>query len=239
MKAVSGSDWGHDKETLFLTYKALVESLFSFCVGIWFPNCKPSNIASLQIIQCGHALYDRMSYVVLGGAPLCRNQAVHEHLSMLCAKFLASCLCRCHPSDNVVQLPPGPHKNKHGHPLKETLSSRFLDIISPHLVDGIVPEASYERIQNEIHTTAVKNYIQSAPPNRVLGVCPPEVSKSEETLPQIYRRILAQLRDDRCSHLQTYQHFIKKANDDICPHCHLVPESVLFTSSLVPQIQLI
>jgi hypothetical protein len=152
---------------------------------------------------------------------------VDEHLSMLCAQFLASCLRRCHPSHDVVQLPPRPRKNKHGHPLKERLSSRFLDVVSPHPVDGIIPEASYKRIRNKIHTTAVQNYIQSAAPNRLLGVRPPEVSRSEETLPRIYRRILAQLRDDRCSSLQTYQYFIKKANDDICLHCHLAPETVL------------
>jgi hypothetical protein len=45
MKAVSGSSWGHDKETLLLTFKALVEYVFSFATAIWFPNCKPSNIA--------------------------------------------------------------------------------------------------------------------------------------------------------------------------------------------------
>jgi hypothetical protein len=38
MKAVSGSSWGHNKETLLLTFKALVESVFSFAVAIWFPN---------------------------------------------------------------------------------------------------------------------------------------------------------------------------------------------------------
>jgi hypothetical protein len=47
LKAVSGSDWSHDKETLLLTYKALVESVFSFYAAIWFPKCKPFNIARL------------------------------------------------------------------------------------------------------------------------------------------------------------------------------------------------
>jgi hypothetical protein len=39
MKTVSGSLWGHDKETLLLTYKSLVQSLFNFNAPIWFPNC--------------------------------------------------------------------------------------------------------------------------------------------------------------------------------------------------------
>jgi hypothetical protein len=127
LKAVSGSDWGHDKETLFLTYKALVESVFSFCVGIWFPNCKPSNIARLQIIQNAAMRLMTGCHMASSVAHLhaeTKLMPVDEHLSMLCAQFLASCLRRCHPSHNVVQLPPGPHKNKHVRPLKETLSPK-------------------------------------------------------------------------------------------------------------------
>jgi predicted ABC-type sugar transport system permease subunit len=51
MKAVSGSDWGHDKKTLLLTYKALVGSVFDFCAPIYFLNLKPFNIAKMQIVQ--------------------------------------------------------------------------------------------------------------------------------------------------------------------------------------------
>jgi hypothetical protein len=51
MKAVCGSSWGHDKETLLLTFRAFFESVFSFASPIWFPSCKPSNIQKLQVIQ--------------------------------------------------------------------------------------------------------------------------------------------------------------------------------------------
>jgi hypothetical protein len=56
---------------------------------------------------------------------------------MLSAQYLASCLRRCHPSHEVIQFPPGPRKNCHGRPLKETLSSRFRELIEHHLVDDI------------------------------------------------------------------------------------------------------
>jgi hypothetical protein len=51
IKALSGSSWGQDKETLLLTFKALVESVFNYTAAIWFLNCKPSNIAKLETIQ--------------------------------------------------------------------------------------------------------------------------------------------------------------------------------------------
>jgi hypothetical protein len=38
LKAVCGSTWGHDKETLLITYKALVDSVFSYAVAVWLPN---------------------------------------------------------------------------------------------------------------------------------------------------------------------------------------------------------
>jgi hypothetical protein len=57
---------------------------------------------------------------------------VAEHLSMLCAQFLASCMRSFHPSHDIVRIPPGPRTNKYGRPLKETLLSRFGDKV-PHI----------------------------------------------------------------------------------------------------------
>jgi hypothetical protein len=51
LKAVSGSNWGHDKATLLITYKALVELVFSYAAAIWYPNAKLSNVAKLQFVQ--------------------------------------------------------------------------------------------------------------------------------------------------------------------------------------------
>jgi hypothetical protein len=228
VKAVSGSDWGHDKGTLLPTYRALVESVYTFCAPIWFPNCKPSNITRLQIIQSAAMRLMTGCHMASSIAHLHSETSllpVKEHLSMLCAQYLASCLCRCHPSHNVVQLPPGPWRNHHGRPLKETLASKFHDTIENHLLNGIVPETSYNRIRNDNHTSAVRDYLSSAAPNKAGR--PPEVSISEQTLSQAYRHTLAQLKDNRCSSLRTYQFFIKKTNDDICPSCHLAPETVL------------
>jgi hypothetical protein len=185
MKAVSGSDWGHDKENLLLAYRALVESVFSHCIVIWFPNCRPSNIARLQIVQNAAMRLMTGCHMVSSVAHLhaeTKLLPVEEHFSMFCVQYLASCLCLCHPSHEVVQLPTGPQKNRHGRPLKETLASRFWDSIEHHLVDGVVPEASYNCIRNEIHTSAISNYLASAALNKVLGIRPPEVSISEQKL---------------------------------------------------------
>jgi hypothetical protein len=51
LKAVCRSTWGHNKETLLITYKALVESVFSYAASVWYPNHKPTNVDKLQFIQ--------------------------------------------------------------------------------------------------------------------------------------------------------------------------------------------
>jgi hypothetical protein len=51
MKAVSGSDWGNDKETLLMTFNCIVGSVFDFGAPVYFPNCKPTNVAKIQSVQ--------------------------------------------------------------------------------------------------------------------------------------------------------------------------------------------
>jgi hypothetical protein len=112
---------------------------------------------------------------------------VAEHLTMLCSQYLASSFRPSHPSHDVVLQPPGPRKNSQGCPLKETLSSKFLDTVSPHLSGGIMPEVSYKRAKDALHTDAVCAYLLSTGVNPVLGTKPPDVHPSEETLPRVYR----------------------------------------------------
>jgi hypothetical protein len=139
LKAVCGSTWGHDKETLLITYKALVDLVFSYDAAVWFPNCKPSNVEKLQFIQNTSMRLitgcHKASYIdhLLGETKMMR---VSEQLGMLCAQYLASCLNPTHPSHGVVLLSPGPRTNNQGCPLKETLALKFHDVLSPHTDDG-------------------------------------------------------------------------------------------------------
>jgi hypothetical protein len=158
LKAVSGSSWGHDKETLLMTCKALVESVYSYHAAIWFPNCKPTNVAKLQFIQNAAIRLITGCYKATFIAHL-RDETkllpVAEHLTILYIQFLASCMRPSHPSHETVRLPPGPRKNQHGRPLKETLSSHSLDALTPHLREGIIPEANYMKVKSDVHTLAV------------------------------------------------------------------------------------
>jgi hypothetical protein len=108
--------------------------------------------------------------------------------------------------------------------MKHTLQSRHMPSLEPHLVNGIIPQVSYKRIINKIHSDTVTS-VKRRLVNRVLQGPPPPISTSDIRLPKLARRTLAQLRDDRCFNLQTYQIFIKKIIDDSCPECGTVPHT--------------
>jgi hypothetical protein len=101
LRVVAGSDWGHDKETLLIRYRALVESVLNFACPIWFPNCKPNNVQKLQLVQnaplrlitdCHKAASVNHLHAEVKLMP------VAEHLSLLCMQFLASRMHPSHPS---------------------------------------------------------------------------------------------------------------------------------------------
>jgi hypothetical protein len=237
--AIASFNWGHNRKTLLITYRALIESVLNFAAPVWFPNCKPMNLQKLQFVQKAalrlvtgcHKATDIGHFHAKA-----KIMPVVNLLSMLCSQFLSSCMRRSHPSHATIKIPPGSRKNKSGRPMKETLSSKFGSVVEPYLSDGIISEACYNRTKSEIHTAAVHDSLAVAAPNPVLGVEPPPVLPSERALPHAYCTTLSQLRSGKCSCLPTYQHFIKIANVDVCPACHNAPHSTkhLFSCPAFP-----
>ena len=123
LKALTGTDWGQQKETLIATYKAIIDSTFSYAAPIWVPNASPSSIAGLQTVQ-NSAL--RLATGCHLSSPVDHLHAeamvlkVQEHLDMICTQFLATCLQRNHPSFTTVTADSGPR------PMKHTLQSKYL-----------------------------------------------------------------------------------------------------------------
>ena len=51
LKALAGSSWGQDKETLLLTYNALGKSIASYAAPVWSTNTSASSIKKIQTAQ--------------------------------------------------------------------------------------------------------------------------------------------------------------------------------------------
>ena len=51
LKALAGSSWGQDKETLLLTYNALGKSIANYAAPVWSINASDSSFKKIQTAQ--------------------------------------------------------------------------------------------------------------------------------------------------------------------------------------------
>ena len=233
LKALAGTDWGQQKETIVLTYRALIRSLFTYAAPVWFPNTKRTTCEQLQTIQNS----------ALRIATGCHKRAslghlhtetqvlpVENHLGLLCSQYLASALRPSHPSHAIVTRASGPRT------IKTTLQNRFLPSIAQYLNNNITPPDSYQQIINNIHTDAVQQAIRQFPPHRFLLNSPPPINPEELDLPRPYRTTLSQLRSGHCKVLSGYRAEVGLSNDPLCPSCRGEPHDPphLFNCSFHP-----
>ena len=215
LKALTGTTWGQQKETLIVTYKALIDSLFSYAAPVWYTNASMTSIRKLQLIQ-NSALRVATGSLMMSSIDHLHMEAeiltVKEHLDMLCSQALATCLQAGHPSFPVVTADSGPRNKKH------TLQSRFNAKVAPYISqDGTVGDATL--VRKEIHTAAVAESIAARGMNRVLGTPAPPVHEEEKQLTRKTRRTLSQLRSGHCYSLNDYKHRIGQSDSNICPCC--------------------
>ena len=141
---------------------------------------------------------------------------INEHLSMLCAQFLVSALRPGHPSHPLVTQDPGPRAETRKPLLQTSFLGRVSHLLSP---EGTLEPSTYSSALRSIHTSSIRQYITSSPPNRILNTQPPAISPSESSLPREYRTTLSQLRSGHCSRLNEYRHRIGLSPSDQCPEC--------------------
>ena len=93
LKALTGTTWGQQKETIVATYKSLIESLFSYAAPIWYPNASRTSIQKLQTIQ-NSALRVATGCLMMSSIDHLHMEAelmtVREHLDMLSSQYLAT-----------------------------------------------------------------------------------------------------------------------------------------------------
>ena len=108
LRALAGTTWGQQLETITLTYKSIVRSLFLYAAPIWYPNTSPTNISKLQTIQ-NHALRTASGCVKMSPIEHLHTETktlpVNDHLSLLSTQFLARALQPTHPSHSLITTP--------------------------------------------------------------------------------------------------------------------------------------
>ena len=73
-----------------------------------------------------------------------------------------------------------------------------------------------------MHTSIVSKHLVRRGNNKILRTPPPHISSSEEILPRLTRRTLAQLRPNKSHYLKSYLHKVnaKSHPSPLCPLCN-------------------
>ena len=172
LKALTGTSWGQQRETIEITYKSLIRSLFTYACPVWLPFTSNTNIQKLQVVQ-NSALRIATGCVRSTDLDHLHRETkilpVKNHLSLLSAQYLARALQAGHPAHDVVTRTPSPGDRG----LRKTLRAFSGDRVGPHLVGGVIPADSLKTVITSLHTDEVTRAISAQSANRVLGTLPP------------------------------------------------------------------
>ena len=214
LKALVGSYWGQDKETLLLTYNALGKSIASYAAPVWITNASDSSFKKIQTAQNAALRTETGAYKMASIDHLHQKSLtlrVKDHSDMLSAQYPVNCLMEDHVSHDIKIQEPRPT------PMKKTLHSRHHLTVLPRLVSNRM-----ESHQN-LNTHAVDSAILQGH-NRVLKKRPPPIS--EQRLNRRQRCTLAKLRSGHCHLLQDYKHMVLGETSNICTDCGASPQDV-------------
>ena len=221
LKALAGTTWGQDQETLLITYKSIGRSVLEYGSPIWSPAISDTSWDKLQRVQ------NKALKVATGTYHNASFQHIHretkvlplkEHGRMISEQYLAACHLPGHPGQKHLGRPPS------ARPLKKT-HLNYKNSVSP-LFPAQPDENSYKYVKKVIHTRSVESTINSYEPSKVLGRTPPPIHKEELTLSRKTRATLSQLRSGYSKMLNNYNHRLDNNIPDECPDCSLTPHNV-------------
>ena len=103
LKALAGSLWGQDKETLLMTYNVLRKSIANYAAPVWSTNASYSSFKKIQTATGAHkmASIDHLHQESL-------TLRVNDHSDMLSAQYLVNCLEEDHVCHGITIQEPRP-----------------------------------------------------------------------------------------------------------------------------------
>ena len=100
LKALVGSSWGQDKETLLMTYNALGKSIANYAAPVWSTNVSDSSFKKIQTAQNAALRTATGAHKMASIGHLHQESLtlrVNDHSDMLSVQYLVNCL----EEDNV------------------------------------------------------------------------------------------------------------------------------------------
>ena len=195
LKALAGTSWGQQKETLLMTYKAVGRSIVDYAAPVWSTNASNTSMEKIQVAQNEALRISTGAHKMSSIDHLhCEAQMlkVTEHSDLLSAQYLVKCLDHENVCHNITTLDQPPRMMKH------TLYSKHHTTIAPLLADTTIAVSKSRRKQTV---------------NRVLRDRPSDISEAETSLRRPQRTTLCQLRSGHCHLLNSYKHRIGQGDD--------------------------
>ena len=252
LKALAGSTWGHSKETLLLTFKALIRPILDYAAPAWSHASSNTSINCLQVAQ-----NQSLRVVNFAGSNLMSSTAhlhseseiltVKDHHTLLSSQFFISTYRSHHPINFIHSHSPPPRL------LRPSIISCFKEDTQKILTDFSVyanhplvlddrDEVAtfifnyYKPILKDNHTSLVTKFLAETPPSKVICIPPPKIDPSEKSLPRPTRCKLSQLRSGYSRLLNTYLSRLDSSISHLCPTCSLAPHTTchLFNCSQNP-----
>ena len=214
LKALDGSTWDCNKETLLTTYQAIGRSILSYCCPVWTPSPKVTNWSRHQRAQ-GYAL--RMSTGCLRMADVtkmhkeAREIPVRQHNELISQQFAIACHIPQHPCHQLCHRLPDDQQEQ-----RRSLIGRFKPNIQQYLAEEPLSNTSYKSAISSIHQDVVRTVIESSS-SKLLNDRPLPIATAEQTLPRKTRSILAQL---RTSHSRILGQYMNRFDKTARNHCH-------------------
>ena len=229
LKALAGTSWGQQKETLLMTYKAVGRSIINYAAPVWSPNLHDTNYRKIQYTQ-NEALRIATGCHKMSSVDHLHTEAemlkVREHSELLSAQYLARCLEPgnvCHP----ITTRAAPERR-----MKETLYTKHRNTVEPMMVKN-----DRKATLQALHTDAVDKAVRSQERNVVLDGRPPPIRALKKSCPEGNVQPSLNLDPDHCRLLGSYKSRIKKdASLNVCSDCGTSPHDVthLFTCPAHP-----
>ena len=214
LKALAGSTWGCDRETLLTTYQTIGRSILSYCSPVWTPSnwdtswCRLQGARNyaLRISTGCHKMAD-----VIELHQEARELSVRQHTELNTVQFAIACHLPQHPCHQLCHRPPDDRPER-----RRSQIGRLRLSIQQYLAEEPLSNTSYKPAISSIHQDVVRTAIESSS-SKLLNVRPPPIATAEQTLPRKTRTILAQL---RTGHNRMFGQYMNRIDPTARNHCH-------------------
>ena len=219
LKALAGTSWGRQKETLLMTYKAVGRSIINYATPVWSTNLRDTNYRNIQYTQ------NEALRIATGCHKMSSVGHLHIKAEMLKEKedsklLSAQHLARCLEPENVghsITTRETPKRR-----MKETLFTRHRNTVEPMMLAD-----NRKATVRDIHTDAVIKAVKYQKKNIVLDCLPHPINDSEKDLTRKERATLAQLRSGYSSLICSFKsRIMKDASLNVCADCAKTPHDV-------------